>query len=108
MAAPPREFRVAIVGKVLPRKVILDLPFELTDFVATMKSECLFAPGEMDRLELRHVGEEPAPRNAVRLFEASTRQIESTADLNADDVRYIVGKIAEPIGEWIAVATQHA
>jgi len=101
--AAPREFDVAIIGKGVLRKIVLDT-VALADFTDRLEQKFYFARGEMDRLELRRVGEEPAPRNAVRLFEASTRQIESTADLNADDVQYIVGKIAEPIGESIAVA----
>ncbi len=71
---------------------------------AAVKAEFFFAPGELDRLELRRVEEEPNDENANELFTASLRKVKSTSGLVAGDVRYIVGKIGEPTCEslqWI-------
>ena len=109
--AAQRAFNVAIVGKGLPRKIVLDIPFELTDFIDRLEQKFTLAPGELDRLELRRVDEEPNDENAEGLYNALTttglsRKINSTELLKAAGVQYIVGKIgAEPAGACLRRCT---
>lgn len=95
----PRDFRVAIVGKGPLRKIALGT-VDMADFVTAVSTAFCFTPGELDRLELRRVEEEPNDENADELFTASPRKVNSTAGLVPGDVQYIVGKVVAPAGKW--------
>ncbi len=103
--AAPREFRLAIIGKGTLRKIAMGT-VDFADFFDSLEQKFFFAPGEMDRLELRRVDEEPAVHTASHLFEvAAERPIRSSPELQAVDVQYIVGKIAEPAGACLRRCT---
>lgn len=95
--AGPRSFDVAVVGKGSLQRVSLPPPLRFGALKERIAATFCLTPSEVTSLELRCVGEEPTRSTSDALFAASSRNIESSADITAD-VEYIVGKISGGAG----------
>lgn len=99
MAEPPRLIDVAIVGLGSCVTIQLSHPIRFGVFKESVVTKFGLTPRMMTRLELRRVGTQPSRLSSSRLFdEGVERPIELDVDLQAVDVQFIVGMIAETPG----------